>query len=207
MAAEQEEQEQSAAPDKAAKFTVDDAVVTQRPAADIAQPTVPPAPTQQAQAPTAATAPAPVTTAQGSAPQAAVPLQGVGFEIASKALSGRNQFDIRLDPPDLGHIHVRLNVDRDGNVISHMVADRTDTLDLLRRDTANLERALQDAGLKTSDNSLQFSLRDQTAGQQQNENAGGNTAHIVVNDEKPGAATQRDYTGYGTRAGGLDIRV
>jgi chemotaxis protein MotD len=139
---------------------------------------------------------------------AAVPLAGVGIEIASKALAGKNHFDIRLDPPDLGHIHVRLDVDRDGNVISHVVADRSDTLDLLRRDTAGLERALQDAGLKTSDNSLQFSLRDQSANQQQSNN-GPNTAHIVVEDEQVPTidAAPRDYSRYGARAGGLDIRV
>ena len=138
-----------------------------------------------------------------------MPLKGVGIEIASKALSGKNQFDIRLDPPDLGRIHVRLDVDKNGNVITHMVADRTDTLDMLRRDSAGLERALQDAGLKTSDNSMQFSLRDQSANQQQNGGErGGNTAHLVLEDEQmTTAAVARDYGRYGARAGGLDIRV
>ena len=50
---------------------------------------------------------------------------------------------------------------------SRLTVDRADTYDLLRRDAAGLERALQDAGLKTADNGLQFSLRDQSASQQQ----------------------------------------
>ena len=153
------------APDAQAKSAPDDKTAAPKLVAELAQPTLPPAPTQQAQAPavaaTAAAAPA------QTAHEAAVPFNGVGIEIASKALSGKNQFDIRLDPPDLGRIHVRLDVDKHGNVITHMVADRTDTLDMLRRDSAGLERALQDAGLKTSDNSMQFSLRDQSANQQQ----------------------------------------
>ena len=139
-----------------------------------------------------------------------MPISGVAFEITNKALAGKGQFDIRLDPPDLGRIHVRLDVDRDGNVITHMVADRTDTLDMLRKDTAGLERALQDAGLKTSDNSLQFSLRDQSANQQQSNNGGNaNTAHIVVDDEQLAAnePAQRNYARYNAPAGGLDIRV
>ncbi len=46
----------------------------------------------------------------------AVPLAGVAIEIAGKALAGKNRFEIRLDPPELGRIEVRLDVDRDGNV-------------------------------------------------------------------------------------------
>lgn len=104
---------------------------------------------------------------------------------------------------------IRLNLaDRDGNVTSRLTVDRADTLDLLRRDASGLERALQDAGLKTADNSLQFSLRDQSAGQQQTAGAP-DTAQIVVNDDalpSIGAIPQN----YGRLAGtgvGLDIRV
>jgi flagellar hook-length control protein FliK len=152
---------------------------------------------------------APTAAAHAAASDAAVPIAGVAFEITSKALAGKGQFDIRLDPPDLGKIHVRLDVDRDGNVITHMVADRTDTLDMLRKDTAGLERALQDAGLKTSDNSLQFSLRDQSANQQQSNGGNANTAHIVVEDEQLRASdtAQRNYARYNAPTGGLDIRV
>jgi len=196
-------------PQTQAKTAADDSIAAPKLTVDIAQPTVPPAPTQYVQTLTATAATAPVANPQAAKPETAVPLNGVGIEIASKALSGRNQFDIRLDPPDLGRIHVRLEVDHKGNVISHMVADRSDTLDLLRRDMSNLERALQDAGLKTSDNSLQFSLRDQSANQQQGDERGSNSAHIVVDDGELAAReiTARDYSRYGARAGGLDIRV
>ena len=91
-----------------------------------------------------------------------------------------------------------------------MVADRTDTLDMLRRDGAGLERALQDAGLKTADNGMQFSLRDQSADQQQSgSDAIANTAQLVVEDEHVGAddASPRDYGRSRALAGGLDIRV
>ncbi len=194
-------------PDTQAKAAPDNKTAAPKPAADIARPTLPPVPTQQAQAPAVA---ATAAAAPAQAPQeTAVPFNGIGIEIASKALSGKNQFDIRLDPPDLGRIHVRLDVDKNGNVITHMVADRTDTLDMLRRDSAGLERALQDAGLKTSDNSMQFSLRDQSANQQQSgSERGGNTAHLVIEDEHvTTAVVARDYGRYGARAGGLDIRV
>lgn len=58
---------------------------------------------------------------------------------------GKNRFEIRLDPPELGRIEVRIDVDHDGNVTSRLTVDRADTYDLLRRDATDLERALQDA--------------------------------------------------------------
>ncbi len=129
------------------------------------------------------------------------------IEIANKALAGKNHFEIRLDPPELGRIEVHLDVDRDGNVTSRLIADRHDTLDLLRRDSAGLERALQDAGLKTSDNGLQFSLRDQSTGRQ--DNSGSDTATIVVEDETlaPTVTAQRWYSRLAGQGSGVDIQV
>ncbi len=88
-----------------------------------------------------------------------------------------------------------------------MVADRPDTLDLLRRDSAGLERALQDAGLKTSDNGMQFMLRDQSMNQQQDQ-SGGDTARLVVTDETlPQVEVSRGYARLAGQGGGLDIQV
>lgn len=141
----------------------------------------------------------------------AVSISNVPVEISAKIASGKNQFDIRLDPEELGRIHVKVNVDRDGNITTHMVADRPDTLDLLRRDTQGLERALQDAGLKTSDNSLQFSLRDQTQQNQQNERESQSGRQPAAEDELATTLTTtviaRDYGRYSLRPSGVDIRV
>jgi chemotaxis protein MotD len=139
---------------------------------------------------------------------AAIPLAGLAVDIAGKALAGKNRFEIRLDPPELGRIEVRLDVDRDGNVTSRLTVDRPDTLDLLRRDASGLERALQDAGLKTADNGLQFSLRDQSMSQEQPGN-GSDTAQIVVKDETlpPLDVIPQNYGRLAGQGGGLDIRV
>src|SRR5262249_10328728 len=72
---------------------------------------------------------------------ALVPLAGVGVEIAARADAGSTRFEIRLDPPELGRIDVRLDVDKDGNVSSRLVVDKPETLDLLRRDAGDLQRA------------------------------------------------------------------
>ena len=140
---------------------------------------------------------------------AAVPLAGVAIQIASMAQAGTNHFEIRLAPPELGRIEVRLAVDRDGHTTTSLIADRSDTLDLLRRDASGLERALQDAGLKTTDNSLQFSLRDQSTGQQQSNTPAPRTAQIVVPDSTLPMtdATQSNYSRLAGLRGGIDIRV
>jgi chemotaxis protein MotD len=142
-----------------------------------------------------------------TAPSSPVPIDGVAVEIASKALEGVNRFEIRLDPPELGRIEVRLDVDRNGEIASHVMADRQDTLDLLRRDAPQLERALNDAGLRTAGNGLQFSLRDH--GQSHREQQPfANASRLVVSDENLAADSMpRHYYRPASLAGGLDIRV
>lgn len=159
-------------------------------------------------APTGATA-APTATSTLAQPQSvAVPLSGLAVEIATQARNGNNRFEIRLDPPELGRIDVKLNVDRNGNVSTHLTADRADTLDLLKRDQASLERALQDSGLKTSDNALQFSLRQQQDFGR-DDAPSQNTTQLNVPDDDP-APLEALRQGYGRLlglGGGLDIRV
>src|SRR5260370_28727607 len=129
----------------------------------------------------------PATPAWTSALPPALPLAGVAVEIAARFQGGTNRFEIRLDPPELRRLDVRLDVDRQGNVTSHLLVERSDTLDLLRRDAPQLERALQDAGLKTGGDSLQFSLRDQGFAQNQNtgDNAAGRTARTLLPTDHP----------------------
>ena len=119
--------------------------------------------------------------AAANAQPAAVPLDGLARP--PPPCSSRN--------PARGRIDVRLDVDRNGNVTSRLIVERADTLDLLRRDAAGLERALQDAGLKTADNGLQFSLRDQSLNQQQ---AGGNAdaGSAPAIDQRPKLHTRQD---------------
>ena len=157
-------------------------------------------PTQSSAAAVAAAAAAPT-------PAPAVPVAGLAVEIAAQAHAGKNRFEIRLDPPELGRIDVRLEIDRDGNVSSRLVVERSETLDLLRRDATQLERALQQAGLKTADNALEFSLRQQ-ASHRDSDEALQNAARLVAADD--GTAPDTAQMQYGRRlgtSGGIDIRV
>ncbi len=142
---------------------------------------------------------------QVSAP---VPLESVAIEIAARAQGGRNRFEIRLDPPELGRIEVRLDIDRSGQVTSRLVVDKVETLDILRRDVHQLERALQDAGLKTSDNGMQFSLRDQSFAGRNDQGNPDSQQMRVVDPELPVTESTPPVYGQMLRGGGgIDIRV
>jgi hypothetical protein len=135
-----------------------------------------------------------------------VPIAGVAVEIVSRAQDGLRRFEIRLDPPELGRIDVRLDVDNGGNVTSRLTVERAETLDLLRRDAPQLERALQHAGLNT-DGGLQFSLRDQNFANR--DPAPRNAPTFIVPDDEQ-AAAEAAHRGYGRLlglGGGIDIRV
>jgi flagellar hook-length control protein FliK len=143
---------------------------------------------------------------------AAVPLAGLAVAIAARAQAGSNQFDIRLDPPELGRIDVRLDVDSNGQVTSHVTVDRPDTLQLLQSHQPQLEQALQQAGLKTTDNGLQFTLRDQSfAGQNSGGNSGGggqqNTAQLIIPDAQAAPVDTAQIYSRLNLGSGLDIRV
>jgi flagellar hook-length control protein FliK len=83
----------------------------------------------------------------------------VGFHLARAGADGQQAITIQLRPEELGSIEVKLDIGRDGVVHAQVVADRSDTLDLLRSDPRGLQRALENAGLTTDGGSLSFDLR------------------------------------------------
>ena len=106
------------------------------------------------------------------------------MEIAASAKSGKSRFEIRLDPAELGRIDVRIDVDRNGQVTSHLTVERPETLSMLRQDANQLQRALDNAGLSTGNGGLQFSLRDQSSQGQNDGNQSNPNAHrLVVSEE------------------------
>ncbi len=151
-------------------------------------------------------------TAQAPAPGSPVPVHALAVTIAARAGSGATRFDIRLDPAELGRIDVQLTVDRDGAVKSRLVVEKQETLDLLQRDQRNLERALAQAGLQTSEGSLEFSLKDQ-GGQNARDRQPEPQAsrhQMVVEDPEAASALQASAAVYARAAamrGGVDIRI
>lgn len=77
-----------------------------------------------------------------------------------RAVSDRlGKLTVDLSPVELGRIQVKLRIDEDNHVAATVSVERPGTLELLQRDSRALERALQEAGLKTDSGSLSFSLQ------------------------------------------------
>lgn len=141
------------------------AVTMQASAADPSTPSQPAA--QATTAITAATADTKATQAAYSAPMRQINMPQVAFEIVRHVQAGASRFQIRLDPPELGRVDVKLDVDASGNVNARMTVERAETLDLMQRDQRTLERALAQAGLDSSKTNLEFSLRQNPFAQQE----------------------------------------
>ena len=140
----------------------------------------------------------------------AVPLSGVALEIAVNVKSGKSSFEIRLEPADLGRIDVRVQIDQNGQVTSHLTVEKPETLSLLQQDAPQLQQALNDTGLKTGSGGLQFSLRDQSSyGQNSGGESNSNAQQLIISDEDAVATALagRSYGRSPGSSGGVDIRV
>jgi flagellar hook-length control protein FliK len=104
-------------------------------------------------------APLPAASALPELPKA-IPPSAVPMEIGLRSLQGLKEFQIRLDPAELGRIDVKLEIGDDKSVTARVVVDRVETLHLLQREAKTLERAFEQAGLKSSDAGVDITLRD-----------------------------------------------
>jgi flagellar hook-length control protein FliK len=127
-----------------------------------------------------------VATSQAhSAAAQSTPADQVAVEIQKAVSAGKDHVRVRLHPAELGQIDISLKVRHDGTIRAIVTTDRPDTFDLLQRDLRGLERALQDAGLKTDSGSLSFNLR---GGENNGTNGGqrdtGGTAQADTNSNR-----------------------
>ena len=101
-----------------------------------------------------------------SRPPAPAPVAQLAMPIAGAAARRIERLVVHLEPAALGRVEVRLDFSHDNRVSALIAADRSDTLDLLQRDSRALERSLQDAGLRLDHGALSFSLRQEQRGQE-----------------------------------------
>lgn len=83
----------------------------------------------------------------------------VAHEIVRRFDGGATRFELRLDPPELGRVEVRLDVSRDHRVSATIAADSPQAVTELARHARELEQLLSAAGLDLGDNGLSFDLR------------------------------------------------
>lgn len=112
-------------------------------------------PAQQAQSSAQTQAAQPQRAAQGGQAVA----DQVSVKITKAVQAGQDRIHIQLKPAELGRVDVRIEMTHDGRAVTIVTADKADTLDLMRRDAEQLQKALADAGLETGSGDLSFNLR------------------------------------------------
>ncbi len=152
------------------------------------------------------------TAQPGTPAQPQTPARDIAVNMARNLQNGNSKFEIRLDPPELGRIDVKMEMTQDGRVHAHLTVDRPETLDMLQRDSRALEKALADAGLQMDQDGLGYSLRDNDGGAfamdrdgtqgQQKADAGD-----TETDATELAAAQHVYALKIGAGGGIDIRI
>lgn len=135
-------------------------------------------------------------------------VQAIAVSIASQSQAGARQFNIRLDPPELGRVDVRLMVDATGKAQAHLAADKPQTLELLQRDSDSLTRALKDSGVQLNNNGLQFSLKGQDRqGSWGGGEPRGRSLAITATPTTASSTTNISSSLLPASASGVDIRV
>lgn len=111
---------------------------------------------------TGLTTTAAMTSLSGNAPQAVYPhpaTQAVAASISKAAADGEDKnFTLKLDPPELGRVEVKMSIDKHNKVKAHLVIEKPETFMMLQRDAHVLERSLQGIGMETGDGGLSFEL-------------------------------------------------
>lgn len=74
---------------------------------------------------------------------------------------GLDRITLQLEPAELGRVEVKMDLMADGRTRIAFMVDRAETLEQLARDARALERALQEAGIKSDAGHMQFNLRQQ----------------------------------------------
>jgi flagellar hook-length control protein FliK len=117
------------------------------------------------------------------------------------ARAADGQVDIRLDPPELGRVQIRIETLDDG-VRALVLAERPETQELLRRNADQLARDLGAAGFERV--SLDFSAGGQAAARRDRAAVQFAVAGQGVSAEAPLPDAARPRA---SAAGGLDIRL
>ncbi|QJU57438.1 hypothetical protein HL653_06205 [Sphingomonas sp. AP4-R1] len=88
----------------------------------------------------------------------------MGAVISRHVVEGRDQVTVRLTPPEMGRVDVRLSFDHAKGLRAIVATESPAAMDLLRRDMGDLNRALADAGIRTDADSFRFDSRSSGGG-------------------------------------------
>lgn len=132
----------------------------------------------------------------------------------SPLVKGQKNISIQLHPKELGGIDIKMETNNEGKTKVTVIAEKSDTLTLLQKESNLLREILHDA-LKTNDGSLNLSFHDRNsdAWQQQSDRGFNDFRHSAASQESddnfnPLANIENAYQSYGfVASSGLDIKV
>ncbi len=148
--------------------------VTQAPALPVLQP--------PATIMAAAHAPATTPTANRSAANAPMPATQLTPVIVSLVHNsvGPQHLTLRLDPPELGNVQIRLERPPDAPARIEITVQRPETLALLQRDQPHLQQVLDQAGIPAEGRTVSFHLGPQDQGSQRDGQSQNRTSPVTA---------------------------
>lgn len=87
----------------------------------------------------------------------------IKFGVSGLAAKGERTISIQLHPKELGSVDIHMKLGSDGKNTVTVIAEKTDTLNLLQKEASSLRQMLQDA-LKTESGNLNFSFQERGNG-------------------------------------------
>jgi flagellar hook-length control protein FliK len=151
-------------------------------------------------------------TAAGTARFTPATAGSLAAQIAAKFQNGDRKFAIRMDPPELGKIEVKLHVGNDNRVHAILSAERPETLNDMRQYARDLERALEEAGLQLENDGLSFELSQGDENPDENRPGPGGFSNLEFAEDLSGpitaAAAPAELYGFRlTAQSGVNIRL
>jgi|GEM_PF-6513129 len=151
-----------------------------------------------------------VQQAAAAAPQAQVPdapVQQLAVHVTRAAKEGADRIEIQLKPAEMGRVDVKLEIGHDGRVQAVVSAERSDTLDMLRRDVQQLERALTHAGFNTDKDSFSFAERGGEGGREAGGRGDGEGGGELATDDQPVESANDNRRRMAVDRPGVDVKV
>ena len=105
-------------------------------------------------------------------------VEQVTVKITKAIQAGNDKITIQLRPANMGRVEVKMEVSQDNRLNVHVIVDRPETLDQLQKDSRELQRALQEAGLHVDNENLNFNLRGEENHAKEGDNSSGRAASV-----------------------------
>ncbi len=105
-------------------------------------------------------------------------VEQVTVKITKAVQAGNDKIIIQLRPANMGRVEVKMEVSQDNRLNVLVIVDRSETLDQLQKDSRELQRALQEAGLRVDNGDLNFNLRGEENHAKEGDNSSGSAASV-----------------------------